>query len=643
MQGTGDGAPEGGAAKGEGLPLDIAFLAGRGIASGDLRRAARRARETGEPAATALLANGWCAPETFYSALADEIGAAYLGRVAVAAGTRPVTALDVGMAPLEPCPGLPRFVAAPRGAAIAALLAQGRGAAGTLALTTPDALREAVFARCGPEIAKEAADGLARTAPHLSCRGGASRAQGAIALGVAVVALVAGLAVDGAFAWAALAASLVFLALSWLRLAACAIRVSTKPRRSPPRAPDSTLPTYTLLVPLRDEAKMARQLCDNILRLDYPREKLDIKLLVEADDPGTGAALRALRLPSCFEILTVPPGAPATKPRALNAALPLARDELTVVYDAEDAPEPDQLRLAAAAFAAAGPDLACLQARLSIRERADSTLTILFKLEYAALFDVVNPGLLALGLPIPLGGTSNHFRTAALRRLGGWDAWNVTEDADMGLRIAALGMRTADLPSTTWEEAPPRLSVWLRQRSRWMKGYMQTMITHTRDPLGAARRLGLARLCATWLFVGGTVASALLFPLSLAALVVTMLGLPIAGLDLTPLEHVRDPVVLVAATLATTTFGFGFLGAVAVVVEGLRRRRRLDLLRLVPLLPVYFFGVSVGAWRGLFDLLHRPHHWHKTAHGLAPAPKRRRGARKGDARKGDAPGKMPAE
>jgi hypothetical protein len=638
MQGTGDGAPEGGAANGDGLPADIAFLEGRGVAGHVLRRAARRARETGEPAATALLANGWCAPETFYSALADRIGVPYLGRVAVAAGTRPASALAVGMAPLEPCFGLPRFVAAPRGAAIGALLAQDRSAAGTLALTTPDALREAVFARCGAEIAREAADGLARTAPHASYRGGASRAQGTMVAALCAAALAAFVAVDGAFVLAALAASVVFLALSWLRLATCTVRLPVRPRRRPGRAPEAELPTYTLLVPLRDEAHMARQIRDNLLRLDYPREKLDIKLLVEADDPGTGAAFRALRLPACFEIVTVPPGDPATKPRALNAALPLARGELTVVYDAEDAPEPDQLRLAAAAFAAAGPDLACLQARLAIRNERHGRLAALFKLEYAALFDVVNPGLLALGLPIPLGGTSNHFRTAALRRLGGWDAWNVTEDADMGLRIASLGMRTADLPSTTWEEAPHQLGMWLRQRSRWMKGYMQTMITHTRDPLAAVRRLGLARMLATWLLVGGTVVSALLFPLSLAALVVTALGLPVGALDLAPVAHLRDPVVLAAAALAGTTFLVGLLGAAAVVVEGLRRRRRLDLLRLVPLLPLYFLGVSLGAWRGLVDLLRRPHHWHKTAHGLAPAPKRRRGARKGDS-----PGRMPAE
>lgn len=609
-------APGSGAAKGEALPADIAFLAAGGVPEDALRAAARLAREAGTTASEALLANGLCGPATFYAALAREIGAPFLETVALSELTRP-RALEVGIAPLEPAEGLPRHVAAPRGADVAALLARPHGAGCGIAITTPGALRAAVFARCGTAIAHEAANGLAERRPDLSIRSGATPAQRRLCLGAGLAFLALALLAEGGFAYAALAASVVFLALSLLRLAAC---LEPAPLGSPqdlPPIPDADLPVYTILAPLHDEAAVAPQLCRNLRRLDYPLAKLDIKLLVEAHDAATIAALRALDLPGAFEIVVAPAGEPRTKPRALNVALPLARGAHLVIYDAEDRPEPDQLRRAVAAFDRHGPDVACVQARLSIDHARENWLTALFAVEYAALFDVVNPGLLRLGLPIPLGGTSNHFRTPALRRIGGWDAWNVTEDADMGLRLAALGLRTADLPSTTWEEAPVTRAAWLGQRTRWMKGYMQTLITHTRSPARAARALGPARLCATLLLVGGTVAAALLYPLTLAILAALIAGASVPGLELAPLAHVRDPLVLVAATIATTAFGAGFAVSAAVALEGLRRRRRPDLAVVLPLLPLYWTAVSVAAWRALVELFRRPHHWEKTAHGLA--------------------------
>lgn len=628
-----DAAPTGGAATGEGLPEDIAFLAAHGVPEAALSAAARLAAESATAPAEALLANGLCVPDAFYRALGAELGVPFLPAVTLSAATHP-RALEVGIAPLEPAEGLPRHVAAPRGAAVGALLARPRGARCGLALTTPEALREAVFDRCGAAIAHEAANGLAERRPELSIRGGATRAQRRVALGAGLGGLALALLVEGGLAVAALLASVVFLALSLLRLAACLEPAPPEPADDEPLL-DEDLPVYTILAPLHDEARVAAQLCRNLRRLDYPLAKLDIKLLVEAHDASTIAALRALDLPGAFEILVAPAGAPRTKPRALNVALPLARGAYVVIYDAEDRPEPDQLRRAVAAFDRHGPDVACLQARLSIDHARENPLTALFAVEYAALFDVVNPGLLRMGLPIPLGGTSNHFRTPALRRIGGWDAWNVTEDADMGLRLAGLGLRTADLPSTTWEEAPTTTAAWLGQRTRWMKGYVQTLITHTRAPARAARALGPARLCATLLLVGGTVASALLYPVSLAIVAVLIAGATVPGLDLAPLDHVREPLVLVASTIATTAFGAGFAVSAAVALEGLRRRRRPDLAVVLPALPVYWAGVSLAAWRALVDLRRRPHHWEKTAHGLA--------ARRDQAGAGERAGPAPAE
>jgi cellulose synthase/poly-beta-1,6-N-acetylglucosamine synthase-like glycosyltransferase len=200
---------------------------------------------------------------------------------------------------------------------------------------------------------------------------------------------------------------------------------------------------------------------------------LDIKFVLEADDHETRRAIDRLRLGTPFETRIAPAGGPRTKPKALNAALPFVRGSFVAVYDAEDRPEPDQLRMALEAFAANGERLACVQAQLTIDNTADSWLTRVFTAEYAGLFDVFLPGLAAWRLPLPLGGSSNHFRRAVLLQIGAWDPYNVTEDADLGMRLARLGYFTGMIRSTTYEEAPARFHPWLRQRTRWFKGWMR--------------------------------------------------------------------------------------------------------------------------------------------------------------------------
>ncbi len=207
--------------------------------------------------------------------------------------------------------------------------------------------------------------------------------------------------------------------------------------------------------------------------LEYPPEKLDIKLVLESDDFDTLFALERIRLGSQVEVIIAPEYGPRTKPKALNAALPFARGTYTVVYDAEDRPEPGQLRAAFDRFRAEGDDVACVQACLTIDNTADSWLSRMFTAEYAAQFDLFLPGLARIGLPLPLGGSSNHFRTRVLRAVGGWDPYNVTEDADLGMRIARYGYRATVTDSTTYEEAPAHLGAWLRQRTRWFKGWVR--------------------------------------------------------------------------------------------------------------------------------------------------------------------------
>ncbi len=280
-----------------------------------------------------------------------------------------------------------------------------------------------------------------------------------------------------------LAMTCLFFASICLRLFAGAASLGRK-RELQNRSPvdEARLPPYSIVVALHREARVVPQLVAALNALDYPRGKLDIKLVIESEDFATRRALEAQRLPPIYEIIVAPAGFPKTKPRALNIALPLLRGELVAVFDAEDTPAPSQLREGAERFLRAPRRLACLQARLAIDNIEDSWLTRLFAIEYAVLFDVLNPGLAGLGLPLPLGGSSNHFRTEILREVCGWDAWNVTEDADLGLRLARLGYRVDTLAASTQEEAPARIEAWLAQRRRWSKGWMQTFITLTRNP-----------------------------------------------------------------------------------------------------------------------------------------------------------------
>lgn len=378
-------------------------------------------------------------------------------------------------------------------------------------------------------------------------------------------------------------------------------------RRSAPAAlNDDALPAYTLIVPLYDEAEVAAQLIANLSRLDYPRDRLQVLIALEHDDVSTQAAIAAARPPAFMEVMLAPPGGPRTKPRACNAALQRARGELVVIYDAEDAPDPLQLREAAARFAAAPPEVACLQAPLRVRLQPKSFVERQFALEYAALFEVVLPALARWGLPFPLGGTSNHFRRSALDAVGGWDAYNVTEDADIGLRLAARGFRLGVLSLPTWE-TPPDLDAWLPQRARWVKGFMQTWGVHMRTPFAG----GWRRFAALQGVLGYAILSAMLHgPLVMivaATLLVALSNLP---------GPVRPPAIA-AVDLALLAAGWGT--ALLAMAAGARRAGGRMLLRDAVGAVVYWPMQSLAAAFALQQLVVRPFHWDKTRHRLAPA------------------------
>ena len=370
--------------------------------------------------------------------------------------------------------------------------------------------------------------------------------------------------------------------------------------------PQESLPIYSILVPMyRESSEVMARLIGNLTALDYPRELLDIKLICEADDTDTIHALKALKPPAMMEIIAVPPSSPRTKPKACNVAMQTVRGEYVVIYDAEDAPAPDQLRRAVAMFRASDDTVACLQASLNYYNREERLLTQLFSIEYSALFRLMLPGLERMGLPIPLGGTSNHLRVEALRAVGGWDAFNVTEDADLGIRLSYLGYRTRTLPSLTLEEAPISLGAWLKQRTRWIKGYIQTWLVYTRDTKTLKQRLGPEAYYGFQFFIGAPALTFLLAPIFWGVCIVSMLGLFPGALS--PTMQVLCAIAFVGGTLSQWLFARKVLE-----IEGWETMRRAFYLY-----PLYWLLHSVAAARALLQLIIAPHYWDKTMHGVS--------------------------
>lgn len=382
------------------------------------------------------------------------------------------------------------------------------------------------------------------------------------------------------------------------RLAATLLTL--KPRLAPRPIAGRNLPHYTVVVALKDEAAVANQLVARLSALDYPPDRLTGYLIVEPGDHETRKALIEAPRPRWLQVLTAPPGSPTTKPRALNVGLSLARPGLLTVYDAEDEPDPGQLREAAARFHRAEPDLACLQAPLRIRTpgRHMRWMERQFALEYASLFEVTLPALARLRMPLPLGGTSNHFRVDVLREIGGWDPWNVTEDADLGFRLHRLGYRSGVLRLPTWETPPPNLSVWLPQRVRWLKGFMQTWGVHTREPL----RLGLGGLAGLHLTLGAAVASAALQGLFLSWIAASILAAGLQGV--TPNLPTPD-LSLAVLGWAVATLGMLIGAARANVQTG-----PWDMVSA----PAYWALLSVAQAHAIWRLISQPFYWDKTPH-----------------------------
>jgi cellulose synthase/poly-beta-1,6-N-acetylglucosamine synthase-like glycosyltransferase len=371
---------------------------------------------------------------------------------------------------------------------------------------------------------------------------------------------------------------------------------------------DEELPVYTVLLPVYDEPAIVSNLINGVGRLDYPSDKLEILLLVEEDDLATQTALFDADLQS-VRIVLVPYSMPRTKPKACNygMSLPDLKGELVTIYDAEDIPDPLQLRRAVVAFRRVPPQIGCLQARLAYFNERQNLLTRWFSLEYDQWFGVVLPAVDELRCVVPLGGTSNHMTTRVWREIGGWDEYNVTEDADLGVRLARHGYRTLILDSITLEEANSDVVNWIRQRSRWYKGYMQTMLVHLRSPVNLRDTIGIKATLRLINMTGGVPLTAAINLIFWFTMLVWVLGRPAFVAEVFPAltYYICLVLFIVGAPLSI------FVGLVATQALG-----KPYLWWAALLAPLYWLLQSIAALKALYQLIFRPFFWEKTVHGL---------------------------
>lgn len=372
---------------------------------------------------------------------------------------------------------------------------------------------------------------------------------------------------------------------------------------------DKDLPIYTILCPLYKEAHVLPLFVESIQKIDWPKNKLDVILLLEEDDIVTVAAAKELNLPSYIRTLVVPDSQPKTKPKACNYGLAYAKGEYLVIYDAEDQPEPDQLKKVFLAFKSTPDNVKCIQAKLNYFNPHQNLLTRFFTAEYSLWFDVILTGLQSIETTIPLGGTSNHFRTQELQQLEGWDPFNVTEDCDLGIRLFKRGARTAVLNSITYEEANSDWGNWLRQRSRWIKGYIQTYLVHMRHPIQFIKEHGWHAIYFH-LSVGGKIAFLFINPIMWLLTISYFALYAYVG---PTIQQLYPPVIFY---LAVTSLVFGNFMFIYYYMIGVAKREHWTVMKFVLLVPFYWLMTSIAACIGLYQLIVKPHYWEKTVHGL---------------------------
>ena len=473
------------------------------------------------------------------------------------------------------------------------------------ATCTPAAWRAALLPHVEPILLLRAE---ARVPLDRSCRGVGRRPLCLLAISaILAMALSAAIAPVAALGLLCALCALTLCVNTALKLAAAIATLGRAPAPPSPASPDAEmLPVVTLLVPLFHEGPMVPALLERLGRLDYPADRLDLCLIVEACDTETRAALATIPLPGWAQVVVVPQGQIRTKPRALNYAMFFARGSIIGIYDAEDAPAPDQILRVVARFASLGPRTGCLQGVLDYYNTRSNWIARCFTLEYASWFRVVLPGLDRLGLVVPLGGTTLFLRRHAIEAAGGWDAHNVTEDADLGVRLARCGFRTELIDSVTLEEANARAWPWIKQRSRWLKGYAMSWGVAMHDPGRLWRELGAWRFFGVQALFLGTLAQFALAPV-LWSFWLVILGMP------HPMAPWLDRSALLGLTLV---FVLSECVTCAVAALAAHRAGRPRLALWAPLLQIYFPLATIAVWRALWQVLRHPFHWEKTRHGV---------------------------
>jgi cellulose synthase/poly-beta-1,6-N-acetylglucosamine synthase-like glycosyltransferase len=593
------------------LPVELRALRGH-VDPVFLRWTAARAETLGIGAGAIVARSGVISPDAMLEAYAADLGVEIDPLENIEARALDVAkTFTTGVLPAATDHGRNEATIALTGENTRAIYAFGQGNAELsqlIKITSIERLRAFLLRSKEKALAEDAAFGLLKRNPSFSAGKQYFRNPAASA---AVLAAVAALSFYFATTATLLAIELLLAAtfISWsaLRISAC---FAERPEYQSIYIDDRDLPTYTILVPLYREANVVFDLVEAISALNYPREKLDVKIILEKDDQETIEAISAITIDPCFEIIFAPREGPRTKPKALRTALPFVRGKYVVVYDAEDRPHPNQLRDAYARFLSGGERLACVQAKLAIDNAYSSLLTAHFRAEYCGLFDVLLPALVRFQLPIPLGGTSNHFDVKALRAVEAWDPHNVTEDADLGIRLARFGYKTDCVNSTTWEEAPASAAAWIPQRTRWMKGWLQTFLVHMRHPRELWADLGPRGFLAFQLLIGGSVLSALVHPIFLVWLLV----------DAAFGSLLMPPQTFVAwadRVLICTTLVSGYAASALLAWIGMRKRGLRLPLWVLATIPVYWIFLSMAAWRAVWKLLADPYQWEKTMHGVA--------------------------
>lgn len=479
----------------------------------------------------------------------------------------------------------------------------------SVSVTTRSAIRQATWAAGANDRTRRAITELSEVHPEFSARTIVNGQQG-FTIGLCLSAFAAAL-INPSLSILVVVhifCSGFYLLSNLLRLMALLPRFRrpfTREQRLPANA---ILPVYSILVPLHKEGEVLPQLIAGLNAIEWPRSRLDIKLICESDDEETLTSLKSLTLGREYEVVRVPPSQPRTKPKALQYALPSVRGQFVTVYDAEDRPHPQQVIEAYRKFYHGPEALACLQAPLVIANISQSWISALFAIEYSVLFRRILPMLAAHGLPVPLGGTSNHFKTAALRDVGAWDPYNVTEDADLGMRLSRAGYSIDMIGFGTLEDAPVDPSIWMNQRIRWYKGWLVTWLVMMRTPIKTMQQLRFLPFMAAQLTIGGMLLSSLCHPFMLSYIILTLGALLTQGAAEIP--NYRLGLMGFDALNIVGSYAIFLL----ILQTAMRPSEQVNLGPRWTLTPIYWMMLSIAAWRSVFELKKAPFRWNKTPH-----------------------------